>query len=125
MRPPLFFDGVSNLELDKFKTIYNRSLKIIEEFQKQRKENGASFYQRNENESAFNAAVLEQVVDEQLRYLKLDNTQNLTPQELRGLLQGGYQGHTIRLFSDQDIMVLANQYRGTQNGAERKGYCKQ
>ena len=120
LRPPLFFDGVSNLELDKFKTIYNRSLKIIEEFQKERKENGASFYQRNEGESAFNAAVLEQVVDEQLRYLKLDNTQNLTPQELRGLLQGGYQGHTIRLFSDQDIMVLANQYRGTQNGAERK-----
>lgn len=122
LRPPVFIDGVSNLDLNKFEQIYNVTLKAIDDIEERWKENGASFYQRAEGESPTSSSTLEAVVDRQLRYHKLDKTKNLTPRELRRLHQGGINGHQIRLVSDQDKQALGEDYRGTQSGAERQRF---
>ena len=124
LQPPVYIDGVSNLDLSKFEQIYNVSTKAIEAVEKERKENGASFYKIGENESPLSSATLEGIVDSQLSYHRLDKSKNLTPQELRRLHQGGINGHDFRLMSDQAIMQQGQDYRGTQNGVERRAFMQ-
>lgn len=124
LTPPLFIDGVDNLDIDKFRAIYKGTTNYIEEIEKARKVNGAAFYQIPEGVDPLDASTLEAIVSEELRYQGVLDPQNLTTNELRRLQITGVNGHKLRLMSDEVLAQEQAKYNGTMNGQERKKYVQ-
>ena len=124
LTPPLFIDGVDNLDIDKFRTIYKGTTDYIEQIEKARKGNGAAFYQMPEGVDPLDASTLEAVISEQLRYQGVIDPQNLTTNELRRLQITGVNGHKLRTMSDEVLAQEQAKYNGTMNGDERKQYVQ-
>nr|ABZ05852.1 hypothetical protein ALOHA_HF400048F7ctg1g19 [uncultured marine microorganism HF4000_48F7] len=113
--PPRFIGGDLNADVAHFSGIYNGVVKEINAIRKLRADDGASFAVIPEGTDPLDASNLDNVVATQLEYKGFQNTNNLSPSQLRGL----HQAKAIRLLSKQTAAKYLEDYLKTTNGDER------
>jgi len=113
--PPRFIGGDLNADIAHFSGIYNGVVKEINAIRKLRADDGASFAVIPEGTDPLDVSNLDNVVATQLEYKGFQNTNNLSPSQLRGL----HQAKAIRLLSDAAVAAKAEQYLQATNGQER------
>ena len=113
--PPRFIGGDLNADVAHFSGIYNGLVKEINAIRKLRADDGASFAVIPEGTDPLDVSNLDNVVATQLEYKGFQNTNNLSPNQLRGL----HQAKAIRLLSDAAVAAKAEQYLQATNGQER------
>ena len=115
LAPPRFIGGDLNADVAHFSGIFNGVVKQINAVRKLRADDGASFTVIPEGTDPLDVSNLDNVVATQLGYKGFQNTNNLSPSQLRGL----HQAKAIRLLSDAAIAAKAGQYMQATNGQER------
>ena len=113
--PPRFIGGDLNADIAHFSGIYNGVVKEINAIRKLRADDGASFAVIPEGTDPLDVSNLDNVVATQLEYKGFQNTNNLSPSQLRGL----HQAKAIRLVSKQTAAKYLEDYLKTTNGDER------
>lgn len=113
--PPRFIGGDLNADVAHFSGIYNGVVKEINAVRKLRADDGASFTVIPEGTDPLDVSNLDNVVATQLEYKGFQNTNNLSPSQLRGL----HQAKAVRLLSKQTAAKYLEDYLKTTNGDER------
>ena len=113
--PRRFIGGDLNADIAHFSGIYNGVVKEINAIRKLRADDGASFAVIPEGTDPLDASNLDNVVATQLEYKGFQNTNNLSPSQLRGL----HQAKAVRLLSKQTAAKYLEDYLKTTNGDER------